>query len=113
MKQGFPRPLDPLPLLERWFAGNRRDLPWRRRHDLYGIWVSEVMLQQTRVETVVPYYRNFLMRFPSLGKLADASLQEVLKAWEGLGYYFPGPQPASGRPAGAKAISRPHPRGIW
>ncbi len=74
------------PLLS-WFARHARDLPWRRRHDLYAIWVSEVMLQQTRVETVVPYYRDFLGRFPSLGKLAAAPLQVVLKAWEGLGYY--------------------------
>jgi A/G-specific adenine glycosylase len=87
VKKGHPRAWDPLPLLERWFAGNRRDLPWRRRHDLYGIWVSEVMLQQTRVETVVPYYRDFLRRFPTLKKLAAAPLQEVLKTWEGLGYY--------------------------
>ncbi|HEX7503436.1 MAG TPA: A/G-specific adenine glycosylase, partial [Acidobacteriota bacterium] len=78
---------DPVRRLERWFAGNRRDLPWRRRHDLYGIWVSEVMLQQTRVETVVPYYRDFLRRFPALERLAAAPLQDVLKAWEGLGYY--------------------------
>ena len=74
------------PLL-RWFGRRRRDLPWRRRRDLYGIWVSEVMLQQTRVQTVVPYYRRFLERFPTLKALAAAPLQEVLKAWEGLGYY--------------------------
>jgi A/G-specific adenine glycosylase len=79
--------IDPPPPLRRWFARHRRDLPWRRRHDLYGIWVSEVMLQQTRVETVVPYYRKFLVRFPSLRRLAAAPLQDVLKAWEGLGYY--------------------------
>jgi A/G-specific adenine glycosylase len=82
---GSPRDL--VRRLERWFKGKRRDLPWRRRHDLYGIWVSEVMLQQTRVGTVVPYYRNFLRRFPSLKKLAAAPLQDVLKVWEGLGYY--------------------------
>ncbi len=55
---------DPLPPLRRWFDRNRRDLPWRRRHDLYAIWVSEVMLQQTRVETVVPYYLEFSAAFP-------------------------------------------------
>lgn len=73
--------------LLRWFDGNARDLPWRRRRSLYSIWVSEIMLQQTRVETVVPYYRRFLRRFPSPRRLAAAPLQEVLKAWEGLGYY--------------------------
>lgn len=71
----------------RWFSRNARDLPWRRRSGLYAIWVSEVMLQQTRVETVVPYYRRFLRRFPTPGRLAAATLLEVLKAWEGLGYY--------------------------
>ena len=87
MKNRFRPAFDPLPLLQKWFERERRDLPWRRRRDLYGIWVSEVMLQQTRVETVVPFYREFLRRFPSLKKLAAAPLQEVLKAWEGLGYY--------------------------
>jgi A/G-specific adenine glycosylase len=81
------RPFFPVQLLLRWFAGHRRDLPWRRRRDLYGIWLSEVMLQQTRVETVEPFYRRFLKRFPNLKKLAEAPFQEVLKAWEGLGYY--------------------------
>ncbi len=87
MKRDPDRSSGLLPLLRRWFDLNRRNLPWRRQRGLYAIWVSEVMLQQTRVETVVPYYRSFLKRFPSLGKLAAASLQEVLKAWEGLGYY--------------------------
>ncbi len=76
-----------MPLLLRWFAAKHRDLPWRRRRDIYAIWVSEVMLQQTRVDTVLPYYRDFLRRFPTLKRLATAPLQEVLKAWEGLGYY--------------------------
>ena len=78
---------DPVAPLRKWFAQERRDLPWRRRRDLYAIWVSEVMLQQTRVETVVPYYVRFLKRFPSLKQLAAAPLPDVLKAWEGLGYY--------------------------
>lgn len=78
---------DRVPPLLRWFRRHRRDLPWRRRHDLYGIWVSEIMLQQTRVDTVIPYYREFLRRFPSLRRLAAAPLQDVLKVWEGLGYY--------------------------
>jgi A/G-specific adenine glycosylase len=80
-------PFVPILSLLRWFTRNRRDLPWRRRHDLYAIWVSEVMLQQTRVETVIPYYREFLKHFPTLKRLASAPLQDVLKAWEGLGYY--------------------------
>jgi A/G-specific adenine glycosylase len=87
LKKNANRAGELVPLLLGWFARNRRDLPWRRRRGLYGIWVSEVMLQQTQVSTVQPYYREFLRRFPSLQRLAVASLQEVLKAWEGLGYY--------------------------
>ena len=70
-----------------WYRQHQRDLPWRRTKQPYRIWLSEVMLQQTRVETVVPYYQRFLQRFPDLPSLANADLQEVLKAWEGLGYY--------------------------
>jgi A/G-specific adenine glycosylase len=70
-----------------WYRVNQRDLPWRRFSDPYLIWVSEVMLQQTQVKTVVPYYDAFLKRFPSLKRLARADLQDVLKAWEGMGYY--------------------------
>ncbi len=70
-----------------WYKANRRDLPWRKTTDPYHIWVSEVMLQQTQVATVLPYYRRFLKRFPSLERLARADLQDVLKVWEGLGYY--------------------------
>jgi A/G-specific adenine glycosylase len=70
-----------------WSRAHGRDLPWRGERDPYRIWVSEVMLQQTRVETVIPYYRRFLSRFPTLRALAEAELDEVLKAWEGLGYY--------------------------
>jgi len=81
------RAFDPAARLLDWFAGHRRDLPWRRRRDLYAIWVSEVMLQQTRVDTVLPYFRDFLERFPSLGLLAASPSHDVLKAWEGLGYY--------------------------
>jgi A/G-specific adenine glycosylase len=73
-------------LLE-WYATARRRLPWRRTRDPYAIWISEVMLQQTRVETVVPYYRRWLRRFPTLARLARARSQQVLAAWEGLGYY--------------------------
>lgn len=70
-----------------WFARRARDLPWRRERTPYRVWVAEVMLQQTRVETVVPYYERFLARFPTVQALADAPLEEVLKVWEGLGYY--------------------------
>ncbi|MFQ5942610.1 MAG: A/G-specific adenine glycosylase [Anaerolineales bacterium] len=70
-----------------WYADHGRDLPWRRTRDPYAIWVSEIMLQQTRVETVLPYYKSFLKRFPNVEVLAGASQEEVLKAWEGLGYY--------------------------
>ena len=78
--------VDREPLLA-WFARNRRDLPWRSNRTPYRVLVSEVMLQQTRVETVIPYFRRFLRRFPSLRALAGASVDDVLKAWEGLGYY--------------------------
>lgn len=74
------------PLLP-WFRKNRRNLPWRKTRDPYAIWVSEVMLQQTRVETVVDYYRRFLRRFPTVEALARAPESAVLKSWEGLGYY--------------------------
>jgi len=70
-----------------WYAQNRRDLPWRRTRDPYAIWISEVMLQQTRVEAVVPYYERWLRRFPTVRRLATANEGEVLAAWEGLGYY--------------------------
>lgn len=70
-----------------WYEACRRDLPWRRTRDPYAIWVSEIMLQQTRVETVVPYYERFLARFPTAMALADAPADDVLAAWSGLGYY--------------------------
>jgi A/G-specific adenine glycosylase len=70
-----------------WFATHQRDLPWRRSKDPYRIWVSEVMLQQTRVETVIPYYERWFAQFPTLEDLAGAPEEQVLKAWEGLGYY--------------------------
>jgi len=70
-----------------WFRANGRALPWRGSTDPYAIWVSEVMLQQTRVETVLPYYARWMERFPTLRSVAAAPLDEVLRAWEGLGYY--------------------------
>lgn len=73
--------------LLRFFRASARDLPWRRTRDPYAIWVSEVMLQQTRVETVVPYFARFLDAFPTVQALADAPLDGVLAQWSGLGYY--------------------------
>jgi A/G-specific adenine glycosylase len=73
--------------LLRWYDANRRDLPWRRSPTPYRTLVSEVMLQQTRVDVVTPYFRRFVRRFPTLRSLARAPEQEVLRAWEGLGYY--------------------------
>lgn len=70
-----------------WYTRNARRLPWRDQPTPYRVWVSEVMLQQTRVETVIPYFERWMQRFPSLSALADASQQEVLQVWEGLGYY--------------------------
>jgi len=70
-----------------WYDANRRELPWRGQQDPYAVWVSEVMLQQTQVATVLPYYQRWMQRFPTLGALARAPLAEVLHAWQGLGYY--------------------------
>jgi A/G-specific adenine glycosylase len=73
--------------LARWFDANQRDLPWRRTRDPYAIWISEIMLQQTRVAAVIPYYERFLSRFPTPQALAEAPETEVLTMWAGLGYY--------------------------
>ena len=70
-----------------WFRQYRRDLPWRRTKDPYRIWLSEIMLQQTRVAAVIPYYERFLQRFPDVRTLASAPQEEVLRLWSGLGYY--------------------------
>jgi A/G-specific adenine glycosylase len=70
-----------------WYGVARRDLPWRHTTNPYHIWVSEIMLQQTQVSTVIPYYARFLARFPTVGALAEATLDEVLALWQGLGYY--------------------------
>jgi A/G-specific adenine glycosylase len=70
-----------------WFASGQRDLPWRKTKDPYRIWLSEIMLQQTRVAAVVPYYSKFLARFPNLAALAGARTEAVLQRWAGLGYY--------------------------
>lgn len=76
-----------VPLLLEWYRFSKRDLPWRGTHDPYRIWISEIMLQQTRVEAVKGYYARFLQKFPSAEDLARADEEDVLKAWEGLGYY--------------------------
>jgi A/G-specific adenine glycosylase len=70
-----------------WYDGAKRDLPWRKTRDPYRVWLSEVMLQQTRVETVVPYFERFLSRFPTVEALAEAPVGDVLALWSGLGYY--------------------------
>ncbi len=73
-----------------WFRRHRRDLPWRRTTDPYAIWISEAMLQQTQVATVIPYYERFMGRFPTVQALAAAGLDDVLRMWSGLGYYARG-----------------------
>jgi A/G-specific adenine glycosylase len=87
-----------------WFSRAARDLPWRRTKDPYAIWISEVMLQQTRVETVLRYYGRFLERFPTVGALASADEEDVLACWSGLGYY----RRARLLHAGAKAVAAGH-----
>ncbi len=82
MQQTFP-----VENLLNWYSENKRDLPWRESADPYKIWVSEIMLQQTRVSTAIPYYQRFLSEFPTVYDLAQADRQHVLKLWEGLGYY--------------------------
>ena len=76
--------------LSAWWKKHDRDMPWRRTSDPYAIWVSEVMLQQTQVATVIPYYERWMVRFPDVAALAQATLDDVLKCWEGLGYYSRG-----------------------
>ena len=90
--------------LARWYRRNGRDLPWRRTRDPYRIWISEVMLQQTQVATVIPYYRRFLRRLPTLAALAAAPVEEVLSLWSGLGYY----RRARGLHAAAREVMRRH-----
>ena len=74
-------------LATKWFSGNGRNLPWRLTSDPYAIWVSEIMLQQTQVATVIPFFHRFLESFPDVGSLAEASLDDVYRHWAGLGYY--------------------------
>lgn len=70
-----------------WYDAHGRDLPWRRDHDPYHVWISEIMLQQTQVQTVIPYYERFMATFPTVEALAEADEAVLMKAWEGLGYY--------------------------
>ncbi|WP_028043832.1 A/G-specific adenine glycosylase [Candidatus Stoquefichus massiliensis] len=70
-----------------WYQQNHRDFPWRQNEDPYRIWISEIMLQQTTTEAVIPYFERFIQTFPNIIQLANASLEEVYKLWEGLGYY--------------------------
>jgi A/G-specific adenine glycosylase len=81
------RPARLVSLLLRWFNAHARDLPWRRTHDPYAIWVSEIMLQQTQVKTVIPYWERWMRTLPDVQALADASPDTIHKLWEGLGYY--------------------------
>ncbi len=90
--------------LLRWYRANRRDLPWRRTRDPYAIWVSEAMLQQTQVATVLPYYERFLAAFPGVAELAQAPEEAVLGAWSGLGYY----RRARSLQAGARVVVERH-----
>ena len=70
-----------------WYKENKRDLPWRKTNNPYYIWISEIMLQQTQVSTVIPYYEHFIQTFPTIKDLANAPIEDVYKCWEGLGYY--------------------------
>lgn len=73
--------------LIKWYEENKRDLPWRENQDPYKVWISEIMLQQTQVITVIPYFKRFISKYPTIYDLAYAETEEVLKEWEGLGYY--------------------------
>ncbi|KAB2836252.1 A/G-specific adenine glycosylase, partial [bacterium] len=87
-----------------WYQKHKRDLPWRRSRDPYAIWVSEIMLQQTQVATVIPYYERFLKKFPTIAALARAEEEEVLALWAGLGYY----RRAKLLQRGARAVAERH-----
>ena len=71
----------------KWYDHNKRDLPWRDSKLFYPVYLSEVMLQQTQVKTVIPFYKKWLIRFPSIESVAISNIDELLKLWEGLGYY--------------------------
>jgi A/G-specific adenine glycosylase len=86
-RSAFPAPRLIEPAMLAWFAANARDLPWRRTRDPYAIWVSEIMLQQTQVKTVIPYWERWLRELPTIESLANAKPEKIHKLWEGLGYY--------------------------
>ena len=85
--------------LLRWYDANRRDLPWRREPTPYHVWLSEIMLQQTRVEAVITYYKRFTQALPDTAALAAAPEEQYLKLWEGLGYYSCASATCTRRPA--------------
>src|SRR3989338_5607368 len=70
-----------------WFEKNQRPLPWRKTYDPYQVWISEIMLQQTQVTTVLPYFERWMKTFPTIKTVAEAKEDKILKLWEGLGYY--------------------------
>ena len=74
-------------LLLEWFGHNQRDLPWRKNKDPYSVWLSEVMLQQTTVKAVIPYFNKFIKTFPKVERLAESSIEDIYELWAGLGYY--------------------------
>jgi A/G-specific adenine glycosylase len=87
MAQRTPNSHQLVPALLEWFAASARDLPWRRTRDPYAIWVSEIMLQQTQVKTVIPFWERWLRELPTIEAAANASSDKLHKLWEGLGYY--------------------------
>src|SRR5262245_3987370 len=93
-----------LDLLVAWFQENQRPLPWRISYEPYQVWISEVMLQQTQVETALPYYERFIHEFPTLESLATAGEERVLSLWAGLGYY----QRAKNLMAAAREVMSKH-----
>ena len=98
--------------LLRWYDRNKRDLPWRRTRDPYAIWISETMLQQTQVATVLSYYHRFMEAFPSVEALDRASLDAVRSVWSGLGYYRRAEKPETGRPYTGRPSRRPAAGGL-
>ena len=86
-KAQSPKPGQLVPLLLAWFAANARDLPWRRARDPYAVWVSEIMLQQTQVKTVIPFWERWMKELPTIEATAKAPSEKIHKLWEGLGYY--------------------------
>jgi A/G-specific adenine glycosylase len=73
--------------INNWYYVNKRNLPWRHNKDPYSVWLSEIILQQTKIQQGLPYYSRFMERYPNVYSLSDAKEQDILKLWEGLGYY--------------------------